>query len=274
MIQDEIVALYESGAKEFAPESRAVFEEFRRMLDDGEIRSAEPDASRPTGWKTNTWVKQGILVGFRCGVLSSMPGGFFDKDTYPLKDLTFDNSVRLVPGGSSVRSGAYLAPGVVCMPPSYVNVGAYVGAGTMIDSHVLVGSCAQIGANVHLSAAVQIGGVLEPIGANPVIVEDDVMIGGNCGVYEGVIVKRRAVLGTGVILNASTPLYDLVNETIHRATQDSPLVVPEGAVVVMGSRAISTEKGREWNLSLQTPIIVKIRDEKTDSRVQLEDFLR
>ncbi len=256
-------------------------------LDAGLVRAAEPDANSPTGWKVNAWVKQGILVAFRASEIVDMTGHeeigdfgrrshqhFFDKALFPVKRMHLNDKVRVVPGGSSIRTGAYVAPGVVCMPPMYINVGAYVGEGTMVDSHVLVGSCAQIGANVHLSAAVQIGGVLEPVGAMPVIIEDDALIGGNCGVYEGTIVKKRAVLGSGVILNRSTPVYDLINGTVLRATDDEPLVIPEGAVVVSGSRAVTQGPGKDMGISIYTPVIVKYRDEKTDARVQLEDFLR
>jgi 2,3,4,5-tetrahydropyridine-2-carboxylate N-succinyltransferase len=199
---------------------------------------------------------------------------WFDKATYPVKHLTLDNGVRIVPGGSSIRDGCYIGKGVTCMPPMYINVGAYVGDGTMVDSHALVGSCAQVGVRCHVSAAAQIGGVLEPVGALPVIIEDDVLIGGNCGVYEGTVVKRRAVLGTGTILNRSTPVYDLVRGVVHSATDDEPLVIPEEAVVVAGSRAVASGKGREWGISLYTPVIVKYRDAKTDAKIQLEDFLR
>lgn len=258
---------------EFSDADRELFAQFRGALERGAVRAAEPDASSATGWRTNAWVKQTILAGFRMGAMVEMAGGFVDKSTYPALAFGLSNGVRMVPGGSSVRSGAYLAPGVVMMPPSYVNVGAFVDEKTMIDSHVLVGSCAQVGKGVHLSAAVQVGGVLEPVGAAPVIVEDEAMIGGNCGLYEGVIIKRRAVLGTGVILNRSTPVYDLVNGTIHRAQGDSPLVIPEGAVVVAGSRPAKGDAfGGE--IHLYTPVIVKYRDESTDARVQLEEFLR
>ena len=199
---------------------------------------------------------------------------FFDKATYPVKRLDAGSGVRVVPGGSSIRDGVFLGKGVTCMPPMYINVGAYVGDGTMVDSHALVGSCAQIGARCHISAASQIGGVLEPVGAMPVIIEEDVLIGGNCGVYEGTVVKRRAVLGTGTIINRSTPVYDLVRELIYTATDDEPLVIPEDAVVVAGSRAVTRGKGKEWGISLYTPIIVKYRDSKTDAKIQLEDLLR
>ncbi len=260
-MKEAIEQLFATPVAEWGDEQDALLESFLTALDNGEIRAAEPS---PEGWKVNTWVKQGILCGFRRGQIVSMGGQFFDKSTYPLKELGLDSGVRVVPGGSSIRLGAYLAPGVVCMPPMYVNVGAYVGEGTMIDSHALVGSCAQIGARCHLSAAAQIGGVLEPVGALPVIIEDDVMVGGNCGVYEGVQVRSGAVLGSGVILNGSTPIYDLVNDTVHK------MVVPENAVVVAGSRAVPKAPG----ISIYTPLIVKYRDDKTDSRVQLEDWLR
>jgi 2,3,4,5-tetrahydropyridine-2-carboxylate N-succinyltransferase len=224
----------------------------------------------------NAWVKRGILLGFRIGQLveTGTDLSFVDKHTYPARRFTTGERVRVVPGGSAVRSGAYLAPGVVCMPPMYVNVGAYVDQGTMIDSHALVGSCAQIGRNVHLSAAAQIGGVLEPVNASPVILEDDVLVGGNCGVYEGTLVRKRAVLGAGVILTRSTPVYDIVRGEILRATENSPLVIPEDAVVVAGARAISRGKAAEWGLSLYTPVIVKYRDEKTELSLELEDLLR
>ena len=275
----------------YGPEFFEAFNELKEGLNSGLIRAAEPmtepmsraaepaaDAG-PTGWRVNTWVKMGILLGFRMGVIENMSADhgrlpFFDKSTFPLKKLSVDSGVRVVPGGSSIRDGAYIARGVTCMPPMYVNVGAYVDEGTMIDSHALVGSCAQVGKRVHLSAASQLGGVLEPVGALPVIIEDDVLIGGNCGVYEGTVVKRRAVLGAGVILTGSTPVYDLVRGRILRRESDQPLVIPEEAVVVPGSRAVTSGKGKEWNLSLYTPVIVKYRDSKTDQSIQLEDFLR
>jgi 2,3,4,5-tetrahydropyridine-2-carboxylate N-succinyltransferase len=250
---------------------------FKKLLNAGTARAAEPDASQPSGWRVNAWVKQGILCGFRIGGIVDMSVGalpFFDKSTYPLKTLDASSGVRLVPGGSSIRDGAYVARGVTCMPPMYINAGAYVDEGTMVDSHALIGSCAQIGRRVHISAASQIGGVLEPVGALPVIIEDDVLVGGNCGVYEGTVVKSRAVLGTGTILNRSTPVYDLVRNTVYRAEGDQPLIIPEQAVVVAGSRAISSGPGKEWGISLYTPVIVKYRDEKTETKIQLEDFLR
>ncbi|MGA9352349.1 MAG: 2,3,4,5-tetrahydropyridine-2,6-dicarboxylate N-succinyltransferase [Terriglobales bacterium] len=263
-------------------EARRVFADFRTRLTRGEIRAAE----KITGdngemrWTTNPWVKQGILLGFRLGVLKEMSDGevfnFIDKDTFPARRLALGDRVRLVPGGSSIREGAYVAPSVICMPPMFINVGAYVDEGTMIDSHALVGSCAQIGKRVHLSAAAQIGGVLEPINAAPVIIEDDVLVGGNCGVYEGTLVRSHAVLGAGTILTGSTPLYDLVRGEVYRATPERPLEVPENAVVVPGSRAITKGKGKaeEWRLSLYTPVIVKYRDEKTERGIELEEWLR
>ena len=226
----------------------------------------------------NPWVKQGILLGFRLGELKEMSDGdvfsFVDKDTFPARRVSLADRVRVVPGGSSIREGAYVAPSVICMPPMFINVGAYVDEGTMVDSHALVGSCAQIGKRVHLSAAAQIGGVLEPVNAAPVIIEDDVLIGGNCGVYEGTLVSARAVLGAGTILTRSTPLYDLVRGELYRATPEHPLEVPENAVVVPGSRAVKKGKGAEWNLSLYTPVIVKYRDEKTERGIELEEWLR
>jgi 2,3,4,5-tetrahydropyridine-2-carboxylate N-succinyltransferase len=257
-------------------ESESAFYELRDALTSGAIRAAEPDPTQPQGWRVNAWVKRGILLGFRIGQLieTGTDLSFVDKHTYPARRFTSGERVRVVPGGSAVRSGAYLAPGVVCMPPMYVNVGAFVDQGTMIDSHALVGSCAQIGRNVHLSAAAQIGGVLEPVNASPVILEDDVLVGGNCGVYEGTLVRKRAVLGAGVILTRSTPVYDIVRGEILRATENSPLVIPEDAVVVAGARAISRGKAAEWGLSLYTPVIVKYRDEKTELSLELEDLLR
>ncbi len=275
-MQNEIESLFDNPPSSYSAEHSALFFAFLEELNAGRIRSAEPDLSSSTGWKVNAWVKKGILCGFRIGSLVAFdtPGQpFFDKNTYPLKPLTLEDKVRVVPGGSSIRTGAYMAPSVTCMPPMYVNVGAYVDEGTMIDSHALVGSCAQIGKRCHLSAAAQIGGVLEPVGALPVIIEDDVLVGGNCGVYEGTVVKRGAVLGTGTILNQSTPVYDLVNEAVITA-ENGPLVIPENAVVVAGSRAIQRGIGRDWGLSLYTPIIVKYKDEKTAGKIQLEDLLR
>ncbi|MET0626472.1 MAG: 2,3,4,5-tetrahydropyridine-2,6-dicarboxylate N-succinyltransferase [Pyrinomonadaceae bacterium] len=261
---------------DFNSTDREVFEAFKQALNRGEVRAAERDAEGR--WRVNSWVKSGILAGFRMGALTDMSAHaslrFFDKDTYPVRPTTVMEGVRIVPGGSSVRDGAYLAPGVVCMPPMYVNAGAYVDEGTMIDSHALVGSCAQVGRRVHLSAAAQVGGVLEPVGAVPVVIEDDVLVGGNCGVYEGTIVRAGAVLAPGTILTGATPVYDLVRGEVYRRTEDAPLEIPAGAVVVPGSRAVTTERGREWGLSLYAPVVVKYRDEKTDRAVQLEDYLR
>jgi 2,3,4,5-tetrahydropyridine-2-carboxylate N-succinyltransferase len=257
------------------PGARQIFLDFREQLTEGKIRAAEKVDGR---WLVNVWVKQGILLGFRLGELTQMGEGaglsFVDKDTFPARRFTVADRVRVVPGGSSVRVGAYVAPGVICMPPMFINVGAYVDEGTMVDSHALVGSCAQIGKRVHLSAAAQIGGVLEPINAAPVIIEDDVLVGGNCGVYEGTLVRAGAVLGAGTILTRSTPLYDLVRREVYKATEEQPLEVPENAVVVPGSRAVEKGHAAKWNLSLYTPVIVKYRDEKTDRGVELEEWLR
>jgi 2,3,4,5-tetrahydropyridine-2,6-dicarboxylate N-succinyltransferase len=255
--------------------AREIFLQFRQALTEGRIRAAEKSAN---SWLVNAWVKQGILLGFRLGELSEMGDGaglsFVDKDTFPPRQWKASDRVRVVPGGSSVRLGAYVAPSVICMPPMFINVGAYVDEGAMIDSHALVGSCAQVGKRVHLSAAAQIGGVLEPINARPVIIEDDVLIGGNCGVYEGTLVRARAVLGAGTILTRGTPVYDIVRGEVYRATAETPLEIPESAVVVPGSRAVTKGKAAEWNLSLYTPVIVKYRDEKTDRGIELEDLLR
>ncbi len=276
-LQTEIEQYYASGslAGEALTKAKAVFQDFRDALTRGEVRSAQKiDGS----WQVNAWVKQGILLGFRLGEFTEMGGNgplsFVDKSTYPARHFTIHEKVRVVPGGSSVRTGAYIAPGVICMPPMFVNVGAYVDEGTMIDSHALVGSCAQIGKRVHLSAAAQVGGVLEPINASPVVIEDDVLVGGNCGIYEGTQVRSRAVLGSGVVLTRATPVYDIVREQIYRANADQPLVIPENAVVVPGARAIQKGKALEWGLSVYTPIIVKYRDEKTQSSIELEDWLR
>jgi 2,3,4,5-tetrahydropyridine-2-carboxylate N-succinyltransferase len=259
------------------PLAMEAFLVLRAALERGEARSASPDPASPTGWRVNTWVKKGILLGFRLGALQDTSAGslsFVDKHTYPLRLFTSDDGIRIVPGGSSVRAGAYIARGVVCMPPMYINAGTYIDEGTMVDSHALVGSCAQIGKRVHLSAAAQIGGVLEPINASPVIIEDDVLVGGNCGVYEGTIVRAGAVLAPGTILTRGTPVFDLVHGTTLRATADTPLIVRANAVVVPGSRAVSKGKGQEWGLSLYAPVIVKYRDEKTDLSTTLEDLLR
>jgi len=254
---------------------RRLFEELKAGLNDGSIRAAEREGDR---WTVRSWVKSGILLGFRIGSVSRVDVGsafpFFDRDTFPLKSLTPDSGVRIVPGGTAVRDGCYVARGVTIMPPSYVNVGAWIGEGTLLDSHVLVGSCAQIGRRVHLSAGAQIGGVLEPVGALPVIVEDEVLVGGNCGVYEGTIVRERAVLAAGVIVTGGTPVYDVVRGQELRKQPDRPLEIPAGAVVVPGSRAIRGGRGAEWGLSLQTPVIVKYRDARTDASATLEDLLR
>jgi 2,3,4,5-tetrahydropyridine-2-carboxylate N-succinyltransferase len=273
-LKSTIERLAAQGEVENEVEARRTFFEFREQLTQGKIRAAEKVNGR---WVVNAWVKQGILLGFRLGVLQEMPAGlsFVDKDTFPARQFTIADKVRVVPGGSSVRAGAYVAPSVICMPPMFINVGAYVDEGTMIDSHALVGSCAQIGKRVHLSAAAQIGGVLEPINAAPVIIEADVLVGGNCGVYEGTLVRAGAVLGAGTILTRSTPLYDLVKGEVYRAKASASLEVPENAVVVPGSRAVKEQKGPwNWNLSLYTPVIVKYRDEKTDRGIELEDWLR
>jgi 2,3,4,5-tetrahydropyridine-2-carboxylate N-succinyltransferase len=278
-MQTEIEKLFDERPQAYTAEHFRLFQDFKQALNTGKIRAAEPDASSKTGWRVNAWVKKGVLVGFRMGVtvdmsIDSTRQPWLDKSTFPLKRIGVGDGVRIVPGGSSIRDGVFVGKGVTCMPPMFINTGSWVGDGTMIDSHALVGSCAQVGANCHISAAAQIGGVLEPVGAMPVIIEDDVLVGGNCGVYEGSIVKRRAVLGSGTILNRSTPVYDVVRGEIYRATDEDPLVIPEGAVVAPGSRAISLGPGRDWGISLATPVIVKYRDSKTDTRVQLEDLLR
>jgi 2,3,4,5-tetrahydropyridine-2,6-dicarboxylate N-succinyltransferase len=264
-----------TSADQVGYDAREIFLKFRDALTRGEIRAAEKTSS---GWKVNVWVKQGILLGFRLGEITQMGNGeclsFVDKDTFPARKFAVADKVRVVPGGSSARVGAYIAPSIICMPPMFINVGAYVDEGTMIDSHALVGSCAQIGKRVHLSAAAQIGGVLEPVNAAPVIIEDDVLVGGNCGVYEGTLVRSRAVLGAGTILTRSTPLYDLVRGEVYRASDDKPLEIPENAVVVPGSRAVNKGKAKDWGISLYAPVIVKYRDEKTDRGVELEDWLR
>lgn len=274
-LQASIERLFSLKEVERDSEARKVFLEFRHALTQGKIRAAEKSGQR---WIVNAWVKQGILLGFRLGELSETGDGrglsFVDKDTFPARHFVVADRVRVVPGGSSVRLGAYVAPSVICMPPMFINVGAYVDEGTMIDSHALVGSCAQIGKRVHLSAGAQVGGVLEPVNAAPVVIEDDVLVGGNCGIYEGTLVRARAVLGAGTILTRSTPLYDTVRGQIYRAAPEAHLEVPENAVVVPGARAVSKGKAAEWNLSLYTPVIVKYRDEKTDRGIELEDFLR
>ncbi len=254
-----------------------VFDEFKAALNEGTVRAAEPDAASPCGWRVNPWVKKGILLGFRLGRVVGFPPPDFqfrDKHTYPLKQLPEGQNIRVVPGGSSIRDGCYIGKNVTCMPPMYINVGAYVDDGTMIDSHALVGSCAQIGKRVHISAAAQIGGVLEPIGALPVIIEDEALVGGNCGVYEGTIVGQGAVLAAGTIITGSTPVYDLVRDTVHRRAGDVPLKILAGAVVVPGARVVTQGRGKELGISLYTPVIIKYRDEKTDQAVRLEDLLR
>ncbi len=280
-LKSSIERLAALGEVERNPEARPVFLEFRDALTQGKIRAAEkiPNEKGEARWIVNAWVKHGILLGFRLGELVETNCAaltFVDKDTFPARQFSIADRVRIVPGGSSVRVGAYVAPSVICMPPMFINVGAYVDEGTMIDSHALVGSCAQVGKRVHLSAAAQIGGVLEPVNAAPVIIEDDVLVGGNCGVYEGTLVRARAVLGAGTILTRSTPLYDLVRGEIYRASAEQSLEVPENAVVVPGSRAVKKGRGvsEEWGLSLYTPVIVKYRDEKTERGIELEEWLR
>ena len=276
-LQYTIEELYDSPEDQSGEEYYTAFDEFKLALNDGRIRAAEPDPGSPTGWKVNPWVKKGILLGFRIGRITEMPPAglqFRDKHTFPLKQMRWNFNARIVPGGSSIRDGCYVGRNVTCMPPMFVNVGAYVDDGTMIDSHALVGSCAQVGKRVHLSAAAQIGGVLEPVGAMPVIVEDDALVGGNCGVFEGTIVGEGSVLAAGTILTGSTPVYDLVRDAIYRSDGEKPLMIPAGAVVVPGARAITEGRGKELGLSLYTPIIVKYRDEKTDQAVRLEELLR
>ena len=277
-LQSLIERIFLSGPDAIGdPTALEVFNQFQAALERGEIRSASPDLSSPTGWKVNIWVKQGILLGFRLGVLEDFPSGgfsFVDKNTYPARRMTAGDGVRVVPGGSSIRAGAYVARGVVCMPPMYINTGAWVDEGTMVDSHALVGSCAQVGKRVHLSAAAQIGGVLEPVNASPVIIEDDVLVGGNCGVYEGTIVRAGAVLAAGTILTRGTPVFDLVHGSVLRSSDESPLVIPQDAVVVPGSRTVTRGKGQEWGLSLYAAVIVKYRDDKTSLSTTLEDLLR
>jgi 2,3,4,5-tetrahydropyridine-2-carboxylate N-succinyltransferase len=278
-LQVEIEKLFDNKPAFYVDEHFELFADFKTALNEGRVRAAEPDSAAPTGWRVNTWVKKGILLGFRMGGVIDMSVSterqpFFDKSTFPVKHFTAYSGVRIVPGGSSIRDGCFIGKGVTCMPPMYINAGAYVDDGTMVDSHALVGSCAQVGKNCHISAASQIGGVLEPVGAMPVVVEDEVLVGGNCGIYEGTVVKRRAVLGTGTILNRSTPVYDLVRQTVHRAEGDDPLVIPEEAVIVAGARAITSGPGKAWGISVYTPVIVKYRDAKTDAKIQLEDLLR
>ncbi len=278
-MQAEIERLFAEKPSVYSENDFALFARFKAALNQGRVRAAQPDPSQKSGWRVNEWVKKGVLVGFRMGAVTDMSidrarQPWFDKATWPVKQMDASSGVRIVPGGSSIRDGCFIGKGVTCMPPMFVNTGTWVGDGTMIDSHALVGSCAQVGRNCHISAAAQIGGVLEPVGAMPVIVEDDVMVGGNCGVYEGAVVKTRAVLASGVILTRSTPVYDIARGEIYSANDDEPLVIPEGAVVVAGSRAVTRGRGNEWGISLYTPVIVKYRDSKTDARVQLEDLLR
>ena len=271
-----IEGLTAAGADADKKAARAAVDDLRLALEVGAVRAAEPDQSSPSGWRVNAWVKQGILLGFRFGDLVEMSAGlpFYDKDTQSVQNPGVEGGIRIVPGGSAIRGGAFVARGVICIPPMYINIGAYVGEGSMIDSHALVGSCAQIGAHVHVSAAAQIGGVLEPVGALPVIIEDDVLVGGNTGIYEGAVIKQRAVIAAGTILTGSTPVYDLVNGAVIKPSAGEPLVIPEGAVVVPGARAVTVGAGREWGLSLATPVIVKYRDDKTDARTELEAWIR
>ena len=278
-LAESISSVFAQGAQADKAEARDAFFELQRRLSSGGTRAAEPDASAPAGWRVNTWVKQGILLGFRFGDTIDVSADhgrwpFYDKDTMPLKKPGLAAGVRIVPGGSTIREGAFVDRTVVCMPPMYVNIGAWVGEASLIDSHALVGSCAQIGRRVHISAAAQIGGVIEPVGAMPVIVEDDVLIGGNSGVYEGAVIKQRAVIAAGVVITGSTPVYDLPNGRIIRPEPGQPLVIPEGAVVVPGARAVTVGKGLEWGLSLATPVIVKYRDDRTDTRTELEAWIR
>jgi len=276
-IRSEIERFYQADISNDAQkhEALAVFNQFKAMLNHGLIRAAEPDGAE---WKVNHWVKQGILLGFRLGHIVDQSIDqryrFFDKSTYPLRPMTVEDGVRVVPGGSSIRDGSYVGRQVTCMPPMYINVGAYVDDHSMIDSHALVGSCAQIGKRVHLSAAAQIGGVLEPIGAMPVIIEDDVLVGGNTGVYEGTRVRKGAIVGAGVVLTGSTPVYDLVRECVYRRDGERPLEIPEGAVVIPGTRPVRSGIGKQWGVSVNTPLIIKYRDDKSDLSTTLEDLLR
>ncbi len=275
-LRERVAALAAAGRTAFNDADRAAFGDLKAALNRGEVRSAERDAGGT--WRVNAWVKAGILAGFRMGALADMSVDgtlrFFDKDTYPTRALSLGDRVRVVPGGTSIRDGCYVAPGVICMPPTYVNVGAYVDEASLLDSHVLVGSCAQIGKRVHLSAAAQIGGVLEPVGSLPVVIEDDVLVGGGCGVYEGTVVREGAVLAAGTVLTRSTPVYDVVRGAVYRRPQGGVLEIPARAVVVPGSRALTGAAAAEWGLSVYTPIIVKYRDAKTDAAALLEDALR
>jgi 2,3,4,5-tetrahydropyridine-2-carboxylate N-succinyltransferase len=279
MLASRIERLFDEAPAHYEEEDFWLFRDFKAALNRGEIRAAEPDPAAKSGWRTNAWVKKGILVGFRMGAIADMSidatkQPFFDKSTYPVRAIALADGVRIVPGGSSIRDASYVGRGVICMPPMFVNVGAYIGEGTMIDSHALAGSCAQIGKHCHISAGAQVGGVLEPVGALPVIIEDEVLVGGNSGVYEGTVVKRRAILGTGTILNRSIPVYDLARDAVYTATDSEPLIIPEEAIVVPGARAVTHPSGAKWGLSLQAAVIVKYRDSKTEGRVQLEDLLR
>jgi 2,3,4,5-tetrahydropyridine-2,6-dicarboxylate N-succinyltransferase len=278
-LQQTIQRLFEGGRDADKAEMRAAFFELRRELGEGRVRAAEPDAEAPSGWRVNAWVKQGILLGFRCGDVVDVSADhgkwpFYDKDTLPLKKLGLAAGIRIVPGGSTIRDGAFVGSGVIVMPPAFVNIGAYIGEGTLVDSHALVGSCAQIGRRVHISAAAQVGGVIEPVGGMPVIIEDDVLVGGNTGVYEGAVIKEGAVLAAGVVITGSTPIYDLPRNAIIRAADGEPIVVPAGAVVVPGARAVTVGPGRDWRVSLATPVIVKYRDDRTDTRTGLEAWIR
>ena len=276
-LETKIERLFALAADRLPADAEQVVGALLGALEAGIVRAAMRDDAGT--WRAVPWVKRGILLGFRAGRMvvhpaEGTPFHFFDKHTYPTRPLTLADNVRIVPGGSTIRRGAYLAPGVVCMPPMFVNVGAWVGADTMIDSHALVGSCAQLGARVHLSAAAQVGGVLEPVNASPVVIEDDVTVGGNCGIYEGTVVREKAVLGAGVILTRGTPVFDLVRETVHRGSAERPLEIPAGAVVVPGSRAVKGGFGAAEGISIQTPVIVKYRDERTDVATALEAWLR
>lgn len=278
-LEQTIDSLFADGDRADKSAARDAFFQMQRALGRGELRAAERDKSTPSGWRVNAWIKRGILLGFRFGDTIDVSADhgkwpFYDKDTMPLKKPGLDAGVRIVPGGSTIREGAYVAASVVCMPPMYVNIGAYVDEGSLIDSHALVGSCAQVGRRVHISAGAQVGGVIEPVGALPVIIEDDVLVGGNTGIYEGAVIKERAVLAAGVVLTGSTPVYDLPHGTIIRAEPGHPLVVPPGAVVVPGARAVTVGAGREWGLSLSTPVIVKYRDDRTDTHTELEAWIR
>ena len=278
-LASQIQRLYENSDTANRQDVRIVFAKLRTELSAGRVRAAEPDESTVTGWRVNPWVKQGILLGFRAGTNmtyeSTIPNmSFLDKDTLPLKSISVDSGIRIVPGGSSVRDGAYIAKGVICMPPMYVNIGSYIGENSLIDSHALVGSCAQVGSQVHVSACAQIGGVLEPVGALPVIVEDEVLVGGNTGLYEGVVVKARAVIGAGTVITGSTPIYDLPKRQLIKPEPGQPTIIPSGAVVVPGARAVTAPPGPQWGLSLATPVIVKYRDDRTDTRTELEAWIR